>query len=116
MTFLAMGFVGTVILAIAIMVWHKNVDNFTSFLSSIVAILISLILGVFLSIQGYEWVASGYKAAIINKEYGTSYSREEILYASDVINTIRELNRSRSEIRLDIKQTHVDSVVVPHVK
>ena len=47
---------------------------------------------------GYEWIASGYQANIINKEYGTDYSREEIFYGSNVIDKIQEIKRQRIEI------------------
>jgi hypothetical protein len=47
---------------------------------------------------GYGWVASDYKAKILNKEFGTEYTREEIFYGSDVIDDIRELQRERIEI------------------
>lgn len=51
---------------------------------------------------GWSWYASGYKAEIINREYGTKYTREEIFYASDVIDTIREIDRKRIEVNGDV--------------
>lgn len=51
---------------------------------------------------GYSWIASDYQAKIINKEYGTHYTREEVFYASNVIDTIRELDRKRIEINGDL--------------
>lgn len=50
----------------------------------------------------YSWVASDYKSGIINREYGTSYTREEVFFASDVIDTVRELNRQRIEVNGDV--------------
>ena len=52
----------------------------------------------------YNWFAAEHKTAIINREYGTKYTQAEVFYASDVIDTVRVLNRNRSEISLDIKQ------------
>lgn len=45
----------------------------------------------------WAWFAADSKANIINREYGTSYTREEIFYASDVIDTIRQIERKRSK-------------------
>ena len=50
----------------------------------------------------YLWVASDYKVDIINREYGTNYTKEEVFFASDVIDTVRELNRQRIEINGDL--------------
>lgn len=54
------------------------------------------------SVLVYEYVASGYKADIINREYSTTYTKLEIFYASDVIDTVRELNRTRVELNGDL--------------
>jgi hypothetical protein len=62
--------------------------------------------GVFLligiGISSFYWVGAEYKARIINREYGTEYTREEVFYASDVIETIRELDRKRIELNGNI--------------
>ncbi len=50
----------------------------------------------------YKYIAADYKANIINREYNTSYTQEEVFFASDVIETIREINRKRVEINGDI--------------
>lgn len=50
----------------------------------------------------YSWLAADYKADIINREYGTNYTREEVFFASGVIDTIRELNRQRIEVNGDV--------------
>ena len=47
---------------------------------------------------GWSWFASEHKARIINREYGTNYTQEEVFWASDVIDTVRELDRKRFEI------------------
>jgi len=49
-----------------------------------------------------DWIGSEYKATVLNREYGASYTREEIFYASDVIDTIRQLDRTRMEINGDL--------------
>lgn len=46
----------------------------------------------------WSWFASEYQANIINREYGTNYTREEVFWASSVIDTVRELDRKRVEV------------------
>ncbi len=46
----------------------------------------------------WSWIASEHKTAIIKREYGTSYTREEVFFASDVIETVRQLDRKRYEV------------------
>ena len=56
----------------------------------------------------WEWFASEYKAKIINNEYGTHYTREEVFWASDVIDTVRELDRKRIEVNGDLMRDEAD--------
>ena len=46
----------------------------------------------------YSYVSAGYKADVINREYGTSYTQDEVFYADDVIDTIREIDKTRIEV------------------
>lgn len=52
----------------------------------------------------WGWISSGVRADILNREYGTNYTQEEIFYGSDVIDTIRELDRTRIEVNGDIRR------------
>ena len=54
------------------------------------------------SMATYSWFAAEHKANIINREYGTNYSQIEVFYASDVIETVRQLDRKRYEINGDL--------------
>ena len=54
------------------------------------------------AIMGYSWVAASHQADIINREYGTSYTQQEVFYASGVIDTVRELQRQRIELNGDL--------------
>jgi len=49
-----------------------------------------------------DYIGAEHKASIMNREYGTKYTQEEVFYASDVIETVRELDRKRIEINGDI--------------
>ena len=53
---------------------------------------------IFHAVMGYSWFAAEYKAGIINREYNTNYTQAEVFYASDVIETVRQLSRNRYEI------------------
>lgn len=57
-----------------------------------------LILSLFLGFAGWFYVAAKHKADIINKEYDKNYTQEQIFYAGDVIDIIRELDRRRIEL------------------
>ena len=57
--------------------------------------VIGLIFCMFVS---WDFFASGYKAELLNKEYGTNYTRMDVLFAEDIIDTVRELKRQRIEI------------------
>jgi len=50
----------------------------------------------------YEYVAASYQKDIINREYHTNYTQAEVFYASNVIDTIRELDRKRVELNGDL--------------
>ncbi len=49
-----------------------------------------------------DYVGAGFKKDIINREYKTNYTQDEIFYASKVIDQIRELDRKRIEINGDL--------------
>ena len=53
-------------------------------------------------VASYFYVGAQYQANIINREYGTNYTREDVFYASNVIDRIRELDRKRIELNGDI--------------
>ena len=52
-----------------------------------------------------DYLGADHKARIMNREYGTTYTQEEVFYASSVIDTVRELDRKRMEINVDILKT-----------
>ncbi len=49
-----------------------------------------------------QWIGAEQKANIINREYGTNYTQAEVFYASDVIDTIRQIDRKRYEVNGDL--------------
>ena len=52
-----------------------------------------------LCFYGFNWKSSQYKANIINREYGTNYTKEEVFYSEDVIETIQQIKRTRIDIQ-----------------
>lgn len=58
------------------------------------AVVFSVLFGVF----SFEWKQAEVQAKVINREYATEYTQEEVFYAADVIDTIRQLDRKRIEV------------------
>ena len=79
-----------------------HMGGFLCFLFGIITLGGAGLAGVCYAFTIWSWVASDSKANIINREYGTSYTREEVFYASDVIDTIRQLDRKRVEVNGDL--------------
>lgn len=79
-------------------------DSLILFLAGVVATIGGLVGMVALAALSLEYTGATYKAAIINREYGTEYTQQEVFYASDVINIVRELDRRRIEINGDIRR------------
>jgi len=64
----------------------------------IMACIVALVLFIVETGLIYDWIGAKYKSDIINREYGTSYTQEEIFFGKDVIETIRNLDRKRYEV------------------
>lgn len=60
--------------------------------------IVSVALLMACAVMGIPYVAAGYKAELINKEYGTHYTQAEVFYGSDVIDKIQQIKRQRIEI------------------
>lgn len=73
------------------------------------AVAVSLISSVFYIPVAYSSIAAKHKARIINAEYGTNYTAQDIFWASDVIDTIREIKRNRTEVNGSIRIEHSGS-------
>lgn len=77
-------------------------DYFAALFLGVVVIALSGVGAVSYAFTVWSWMASDYEARIINREYGTSYTQEEVFFASGVINTVRELDRKRVEVNGNI--------------
>jgi hypothetical protein len=82
--------------------WAKDGGSFLAFVLAAVLGIGCLIGVISLTVLGFDYKAAEYKTAIINREYKTEYTRDEVFYGHDVIDTIRQLDRKRVELNGDI--------------
>ena len=87
-------------------------DGFEMFsvLFGIISGTVTLFLLGFFSLTCWNWYSAEYQAKIINSEYGTNYTREDVLYASNVIDTIQQINRNRVEINGNVMGAATNTV------
>ena len=78
--------------------WYNSLSAILGILCAAIAVCLILFLGV----AGLEWRASEYRVKIINEQYGTNYTKEEVFYASNVIEEIRKIERKRIEVNGDL--------------
>jgi len=81
----------------------RDFDELAAFFGIIFAI-VTATFAVAYCVVGYNWLAAGAKTTILNREYGTSYTQQEVFYAADVINAIREVQRTRIELNGNLLQ------------
>lgn len=89
----------------ALLIYSDNWDTGWHMLASIIGVIgaaasvLASIAGLFLA---FGWSSAAYQAELINREYGTNYSQAEVFYASNVIDTVRHLDRKRIELSGDL--------------
>lgn len=98
--------VATVIVAILTVVftlahYHIEWDDVLGLIAWLFG-LTTLVLSICLALMGHRWTSAEITAKVLNREYKTEYTKDEIFYASDVIDKIRELDRKRIEINGNI--------------
>ena len=89
--------VGTVILAMA-----GSLDSVICAILGIISVTIGCLGLIIYCVLVMDYIGAEHKSRIMNREYGTNYTQEEVFYASSVIDTVRELDRKRMEINGDI--------------
>lgn len=70
--------------------------------------LAGLLLAGAFAVTAVSWHGAGVKANILNSEYGTSYTQQDVFYASEVIDAVRELDRKRVEVNGDLLRDKPD--------
>ena len=96
---------GVVLLILSVVAFYASETTEFEMLcciSGVFSLIVGIIVWITVACLGYSWVSSSYKAEILNREYKTNYTREEIFYASDVIDEIRKLDRKRIEVNGDL--------------
>lgn len=111
MIILAVGLVVATTLALGLMFFGNNGYDRRHFFAEVCGLFLCVgtaLTGVFYVWQGWDWLAAEQKANIINREYGTNYTQKEVYFASDVIDTVRELDRKRIEVNGDLMREEKD--------
>lgn len=99
----------SIIVAFGVSAVLMRAESFLAAFAGMVICIASGVAAIAYAFAGWSWFASEYKADIINREYGTKYSQQEIFWASDVIDTIRELDRKRYEVNGDFRRQQADT-------
>ncbi len=68
------------------------------------------ILVIALAFCSFSYLSAPYQARLINAEFGTHYTKEDVFFAGDVIDEIRELKRTRIEVKGDQSEKAVVAV------
>jgi hypothetical protein len=102
LTLILIAIVCSTVTALALLNLPYQYENILTGLAGIFLLLASGVAAICYAFMAWSWIAADTKAAIINREYGTSYTREEIFFASDVIETIRQIDRKRIEVNGDL--------------
>src|SRR5690554_3828818 len=90
--------------ALLIALTVKTMDSYATLAMLISAISgFGAVIGGFVLVLGiYTWVSAEHKARLINQQIGTSYTAEDIFFASGYIDDVRELHRKRIEVNGDL--------------
>lgn len=102
MILLLCGLAALAVFALAMLVIADNVDGFFCALIGGIAAVCAMIGLIIYCALVMDYIGAEHKARIMNREYGTHYTQEEVFYASSVIDTVSELDRKRMEINGDI--------------
>ena len=81
--------------------WKRDYSSVAEAVGLLLAILSGALCLVLFCVSA-SWYASGARANIINREYGTSYTQMEVFLAEDVIDAIQQVRRQRIEVNGDI--------------
>lgn len=107
MMWLILSTIGAIVVCVACGIFYKIEDERCWDSGPVIFLIISAVSGAVACIGlivclllGFDYKAASVKAELINREYDTHYTQEEIFYAEDVVDTIREIQRSRIDVRV----------------
>ena len=92
----------------ALLYYSDHLDGISEFLAYLVGFIgagASTVFTIIGLILAYNWYSASYQAQVINREYGTQYTQAEVFYASNVIDTVRMLDRKRIELNGNLMGT-----------
>ncbi len=88
---------------VAVSVWlERSGRGFVSFVGVMCGMACACI-GIFSLAMIPYYYGAGIKAEMLNKEFGTSYTTEQVFFAESIIDEIREVQRNRVDLRVDMK-------------
>lgn len=68
---------------------------------SVIALaLLGFVSSIILFASSIDWMACGYRAEMLNKEFGTSYTRDQLFWAGDVVQEVQKLKHQRLELNI----------------
>ena len=102
MILILISIVVSVMAGAVLLIYANHSDGILSMVAGVLLCTTGGISAIAYSFTIWSWLAADTKAQIINREYGTHYTREDVFYASDVIDTIRQIDRKRIEVNGDI--------------
>ena len=105
MILILVAIIAAVVMAAALL-WYsgENYDGIGT-MAGVLGVIMAIAAGfaaIAYAFAGWYWFSAEHKAQIINREYGTKYTQAEVFWASDVIDTVRQLDRKRIELNGDI--------------
>lgn len=107
MLYLVLGVILSIIVAMTLLIYANDGYEIRHGCAAVTGVLLafaSAIGCVVVMGLALEYKGAAVKAGVLNREYGTDYTRDEVFYASSVIDTIRELDRKRIEINGDLRR------------
>ena len=102
MLLILIALIALVVLTFMIFMWAEASDIIFAHILGVICTSCAILGLTAYAFAGWSYMAAEYKADIINREYGTNYTQREVYWASDVIDTVRELDRKRVELNGDL--------------
>lgn len=92
----------TVILVFCFLLIANNEYGFIGGFVAPVIMVFTFIATLIYGFVAFDYMAAEHKASIINRECNANHTQLEVFYASDVIETVRELDKKRIELNGDL--------------
>ena len=87
-------------IAITLVGAHLSSNSHRYDAAGAVSAVIGTLLIIVMLLVNMTWYRADVKRKILNDTYGTTYTTEQVFFASDVLEVIREIQRKRIELRV----------------